>query len=261
MTDPRRGNWCQTFQGVQFWPLGPRVQEIRIGDIAHALALKCRYNGHCDYFYSVAQHSVLVSQKVPAESALWGLLHDASEAYLVDMPRPLKVLPEFGWYREMEALMQNTICKRFELPLDEPASVKLSDGRWLMTEKRDIVGPPPAKWEAPQGLPLDPYDDEVVPWPWQQAEQTFLDRFFELAPPEEAVRYVRETMASMLRLGANPDVDVRVQRSITRSALEELVRRRGATDIKWDGDVLHFLLPAPRTVSAQIDLDVPFLAP
>ncbi|MFN9113590.1 MAG: phosphohydrolase, partial [Bacteroidota bacterium] len=70
--------WIQTFSGIAFWPLDPKPEHVRIADIAHALSMKCRYNGHTRKFYSVAEHSVLVSRHVPEEDALWALLHDAS---------------------------------------------------------------------------------------------------------------------------------------------------------------------------------------
>ena len=85
-----------TFSGLRFWPLAPNLEKILVEDIAHALAHQCRFGGHASRFYSVAEHSVHVSQLCLPEHALWGLLHDASEAYLVDLPRPLKLLPEFA---------------------------------------------------------------------------------------------------------------------------------------------------------------------
>ena len=78
----RRGDWIQTYLGIQFWPLDPRPEEVMLFDIAHSLSNMCRFTGHCREFYSVAQHSVIVSQNVPREDAAWGLLHDASEAYM-----------------------------------------------------------------------------------------------------------------------------------------------------------------------------------
>ncbi len=91
------GNWIQTYSGRQFWPLEPRAEDVAVEDIAHALSLLCRYGGHSSRFYSVAEHCVLVSHKC----GLHGLLHDAAEAYLLDIPRPVKALmPEYKWAEE-----------------------------------------------------------------------------------------------------------------------------------------------------------------
>ena len=91
--DEGRGDWLQTFTGRQFWPLGPEPTDIVIEDIGHALGSLCRFNGHCKAFYSVAQHSILVSracEKHGLVAAFRGLMHDASETYLLDVPKPLK---------------------------------------------------------------------------------------------------------------------------------------------------------------------------
>ena len=106
--------WIQTYTGRQFWPLAPQAEHVDIRDIAHSLAMQCRFNGHCRGFYSVAQHSVLVSQVVPPEDALWGLLHDAAEAYISDLPRPLKnTAPEF---RAAEHRLLTVILGRLGCP-------------------------------------------------------------------------------------------------------------------------------------------------
>jgi uncharacterized protein len=80
----------QTYTGLAFWPLDPRPDEIRLVDIAHALSKLCRYGGQCLSFYSVAEHSLLVASKAPDHLKLVALMHDASEAYLLDIPRPIK---------------------------------------------------------------------------------------------------------------------------------------------------------------------------
>lgn len=170
----RRGDWCQTFTGRMFWPCDPRADEVCVEDIAHALALQCRFAGHVREFYSVAEHSVRVSEVVPAEHALAALLHDAAEAYVVDVPRPLK--PWLTGYRAIEAVCAIAVEKRFGLAdaaLDAEA-VKHADAVLLATEARDLmVWPPPSDWH----LDADPLPARIHPWPWRDAEAAFLARF------------------------------------------------------------------------------------
>lgn len=169
--------WIQTFTGKQFYPLAPIESDIDIEDIAHALSMQCRFTGHCREFYSVAEHSVEVSKTVPREFALWGLLHDASEAYLTDLSKPLKMYSDLGArYVEIESRLQMAICKRFGLQLQEPEEVKVADRRMLMTEKKCLMGTSPARWDDNE----KPYSfDVLMLQPWQ-AESYFLDRFEEL---------------------------------------------------------------------------------
>ena len=116
-----------TFSGIQFWPLLPNGADIRIEDIAHALSNQCRFAGHTRVFYSMAEHSVRVSQLCRLEDALWSLLHDASEAFLSDIPAPLKELPEFEAYRTAERALQRTIASASALrPSNQQALVKVT---------------------------------------------------------------------------------------------------------------------------------------
>src|ERR1035441_5023331 len=124
-----------TSSGIRFWPLLPNPADIRIEDIAHAPSNQCRLAGHAREFYSVAEHSVRVSQHCRPEDALWGLLHDASEAYLCDVPAPLKELPAFGAYRAAERSLQGTIAARFGLVPEQPASVTEADRVMLRSEE------------------------------------------------------------------------------------------------------------------------------
>lgn len=170
----RKGDWMQTFTGRQFWPLDPRADEIYIEDIAHSLSLQCRYAGHCLRFYSVAEHSVKLSFAVAPENSLWALLHDASEAYLVDLPRPVK--PFLVGYKPAEAIVQRAVCERFGLPIDMPAEVHQADGRILADESAQNMAPPPKPWNyngEPLGVVLD-Y------WSPESAERMFLARFHAL---------------------------------------------------------------------------------
>lgn len=107
-----------TYSGVEFMPEMLQINDINIQDIAHALARICRFNGHIKGYYSVAQHCIWVSDSLKklgasAQTQMCGLLHDASEAYLGDIPTPIKkVLSD---YVLLETQYQNTIFKHFNL--------------------------------------------------------------------------------------------------------------------------------------------------
>lgn len=174
--ETRKGNWMQTYLGVQFWPLDPRANEINIVDIAHALSNMCRYAGHCKKFYSVAEHSVLVSHLVPPKDALAGLLHDATEAYLVDVPRPIKGY--LGGYHEFEHTLWVAVAEAFNLSVDLPESVKVADNAILLAEAEQIMGPKPAPWNIP-GEMADVKIECLSP---SKAKRLFLNRFVELVP-------------------------------------------------------------------------------
>lgn len=168
--------WIQTYSGRRFNPTNPVVDAIVIEDISHSLSMQCRFSGHVKRFYSVAQHSVLVSYICDYEDALWGLMHDASEAYLVDVPRPLKRSGKFDAYLAFEDNMQKAICKRFNLPEKEPKSIKLADMALLATEARDLMAPLRSDWIQP----CEPLPFKIDPLPPQEAKDLFMKRFFEL---------------------------------------------------------------------------------
>lgn len=167
----RKGDWIQTFTGRMFWPLDPRPADVCIEDVSHALSLMCRFNGHCLGFYSVAEHSVLVSHTVPAKHALCGLLHDAAEAYVADVPRPLKRF--LANYKEAESLVWASVAERFGLPEKMPQEVKDADEAVLAAEVQQVMVPPPMKWYLRQA----PADVRVSLLPPLEAERRFLERF------------------------------------------------------------------------------------
>lgn len=166
----RNGDWMQTITGRKFWPIDPRPDEIHIEDIAHALSMMCRFNGHCDRFYSVAEHSVYVSMICPPEHAVWGLLHDASEAYIADIVKPAK--PYIAGYKEAEKRIMDAVCESFDLPIEEPACVKVADNAILADEAEQIMGPHPDEWY----LPFEPSGTVIVGYLPFDAKQIFLDR-------------------------------------------------------------------------------------
>lgn len=180
-TTERKGGWIQTYTGRKFWPLDPRPEDIVVEDIAHALALTCRFTGHVREFYSVAQHSVLVSQNCQPEDALWGLLHDASEAYIADVSRPLKKEWAFREYRAAEARLEIAICNRFGLPLDKPMSIKAADDTLLTTEARDLMSPLAIGWIHRPEHGYQALAAKIQPVGPERAEVMFLNRFDELS--------------------------------------------------------------------------------
>ena len=149
----------------------PEVEDICIEDIAHSLSLQCRFGGHCSEFYSVAQHCVEVSNRVPAKDALWGLLHDAGEAYLCDLPRPVKKL--FPKYKEYETGLLALVAERYGLQPKPPPSVKRADELMLVWEAKHLHKVPIT------GKVKIPNEPLVPKSPWQ-AERAFLQRFEEL---------------------------------------------------------------------------------
>ena len=167
-------SWIQTYTGRQFFPLEPRPDDIDIRDIAHSLSLQCRFNGHCRGFYSVAEHSVRVSRILDGRERLWGLLHDAAEAYISDLPRPLKATAP--GFRAAEDRLLEVIVARFGLAWPMPAHVAHADEVLLATEMRDLMAPPPAPWL----LDARPLAETVVPVAPDAAERMFLARFAEL---------------------------------------------------------------------------------
>ena len=167
-----------TFSGVRFWPLLPNPDDILIADIAHALSNQCRFAGHVRVFYSVAEHCVRVSQLCRPEDALWGLLHDAPEAFLAEVPAPLKELPEFDAYRAAERSLQRTIAARFGLAPDQPRSVTEADRAVLGIEIRDLLRP-----TGGRQLGTTPHKNKLAitnPWQPRVAKARFLSRFREV---------------------------------------------------------------------------------
>lgn len=179
----RVGDWIQTFTGQKFYIFDPRPDDIRINDIAHALANTCRFTGHCPEFYSVAQHSVYVSWHCDKADALWGLLHDAAEAYIADVSRPLKQSfrqAGFTAYDAAEDRVMEAVCHAFGLPLEQPASVKKADELLLATEGRDFFKASENGWrhQPANGYPV--LDERLHPWNPVFARRMFHQRFDEL---------------------------------------------------------------------------------
>lgn len=140
MTGPRAVNtvdhWFQTYTGKRFYPFNPRAEDVDVADIAHALSNICRFGGHVKKFLSVAEHCIMVSHLVPREDRLVALLHDATEAYVGDMVRPLK--QGFPDYRAVERRIWKCIADKFNVPVKMPDTVKRADNIALVTEAKAL---------------------------------------------------------------------------------------------------------------------------
>ena len=170
MHDP----YVSTYLGNLFYLTRPHIDDIAIEDIAHGLAYQCRFNGQTREFYSVAQHSVMVMNLVPEEHRLAALLHDAAEAYLGDMVKPLKNL--FPAFSEIEAQVMAIIGQRFGVGLTQlHPLVKWADLVALATEKRDLMPNSTEPWAYLDGVAPVPLD--IWPMPPEQAKMAFLEAF------------------------------------------------------------------------------------
>lgn len=190
--------WIQTYTGKKFFPLAPRVEDVDVVDIAHALSNKCRFSGHCLSFYSVAEHSVRGAEVLKGQGtvrlALAFLLHDASEAYLPDLVTPIKgrfLVAEIDGdtlraetIRAYEEELQAVIGEKFGLNLLDFEAVKPVDLQMLATEKRDLLLPT-HQWNLDPAYPA--FSEQIRPWEPRRAREEFLDLYhdltFTLKPP------------------------------------------------------------------------------
>ncbi len=175
-----------TYSGKKFSLVNPRLQDIDIQDIAHGLAMQCRWTGQCKFHYSIAQHSYYCSFIGPDKEAFDRLMHDSSEAYIGDMNRPLKHYTEAGdAYRRVEEPLQKMIAERFGFAVVEPPSVKIADNLMLYAEKSQIMNIPFIGFEISDyqgGTKIDTTaaDIKIEQWSPEQAKKMFLNRFEEL---------------------------------------------------------------------------------
>lgn len=169
--------------GVFIDVLNPDVSEVTIEMIAHALSHQNRFGGHTPKAYSVAQHSVYVSFLCDEEDAFDGLMHDATEALLLDIPNPIKKLWPF--YYELEKQLHTRLADKFGFKHEIPASVKEADARICITEKISMFGP--EGLDGPGWSPLtsrfSAYDNFTIqPTHPEGARESFLRRYEELKP-------------------------------------------------------------------------------
>lgn len=167
--------WIETYTGKKFWFLNPQYDQIDIEDIAHSLANQCRFSGHTKVFYSVAQHSIEVS-KNSGLHPLSGLLHDASEAYIHDIPSPVK--PYLTNYHEIEETIMKAVAKRFGIVWPLPEVVKQADAVVLKSEAQGLLPSQGAEWvhKYPTQWEIPPVDIRDILDP-ADAKEAFLQRF------------------------------------------------------------------------------------
>lgn len=183
--------WIQTHTPRGSFDLAnPKAEDVRIEDISYALSNLCRFTGHCNRFYSVAQHSIHVAELVAEthpEWALAALLHDAEEAYIGDLSSPLKAL-----IRELEGReiltgislpINIAIRQRFDLTeyVGMHAAIKAADLKMLATERRDLMPESSAElaasWYAATGTAGFEPCDWAIPFYGEYVREAFLARF------------------------------------------------------------------------------------
>lgn len=175
-------DFIETYSGKKVFVLNPTVDSIGILDIAHALSNICRYTGHSKKFYSVAEHSVHVAN-LCGVNPLWGLLHDASEAYLMDIASPIK--PHLANYKQLESNLMKVVCKRFNLQEEMPQDVKDADLIMLYLEAKKLMKSRGRNWSCFRNLTIvdsnyEEVEKEIIGWHPEQAKQKFIERFLEL---------------------------------------------------------------------------------
>lgn len=161
--------------GEYFDFINPTRSNFTIDDIAHGLSLTCRFAGQCSAFYSVAEHSVYASLYIKPPLAFQALMHDAAEAFIGDVSRPLKdLLPE---YRAIEHRIETAVLDRVGLVLPLDPEVKNIDVVMLVTEQHQLMRNSD-DWPSTRGK--KPLDIKLPCWPPQIAKAQFLARFRQL---------------------------------------------------------------------------------
>jgi hypothetical protein len=179
---PGPGPYLQTVSGRWVNPFDPDPSQLDAGDIARALANQCRFGGHSRVFYSVAQHAVIVSEVVErrggdVEDVFAALMHDATEAYLGDMPHPLKHRSPLGAaFKDAEDHLERALRERFRIKTDVP-EIKRADRALLATERRAFSA---EDWHWPELEGIEPLDLELSAWAPDEAAEAFARRYAEL---------------------------------------------------------------------------------
>jgi hypothetical protein len=182
--------WMLTHTRAKVFPLDYKAEDTDVRNIARSLAFQCRYNGHVDRFYSVAEHSDIIRRAMkrdglPLITQKCGFLHDAAEHITGDVIRPLKnALTEKGVsLKPYELAIEEKISERYGLPWPWPIEVEQYDTRILRDEKDQLKADPSDDWSS-FGVPSVGLGIHIEGWGPYEAEQRFLASFFELFPEE-----------------------------------------------------------------------------
>lgn len=168
--------YASTYLGNRFYPRECRITKIDLEDIANGLAFQCRFNGQTSKFFSVAEHSLIVSALLPDRLKFAGLMHDAAEAYLGDWIKPLKILyPELNG---IEHGVTELIAEHFGIDFSDYALIKRADLISLATEKRDLMPNSTENWSYLEEIPV--LKNKLEPMDPDTAKAVFLDEFYRL---------------------------------------------------------------------------------
>lgn len=175
-------NWIETRSGKRVSVEAPQPDQFDIKDIAYALSNTCRFNGHCAGFYSVAEHSVAVALRLPRELRLAGLLHDATEAYLGDIPSPIKQFLDD--YKIIEKRFEEAVIRKFDLELtaNDWQAVKEADLDALFTEAHFLIPSQGKDWAYFQGPKQFEVNHRLRPvcLPPSEAFKLFMGMYYDL---------------------------------------------------------------------------------
>lgn len=169
--------WMQTASGKRFDFAYMRHSDICIQDVAWSLSNLCRFNGHTRTRYTVAEHSCRVHDRVPESMRLAGLLHDAHEAYVGDLPTPLEAVFDGPELRQLEHEVQSCVLSRFGILDPLPLEVNEADRRMCATEARDLLpGGPVNGWHIDYATPYADFRF-LTPWDSERSYNEFLKRY------------------------------------------------------------------------------------
>lgn len=174
--------FMQVHSGLDIDPFDPDPALLNISDIAHSLSKICRFNGHTLKFYSVAEHCIHVERLMPKNASradrIKALLHDAGEAYLCDIPRPIKMRPEFKFVEDAELIIRGLLLTKYGLTVDMPAIIWSNDNQMLAVEAKQLMRDPKG-WNLPK-IPEQWSNGQLPCWDHGTAFNHFMDRFVEL---------------------------------------------------------------------------------